>query len=97
MLVGNLGSDDVKAQVPPARPRAVFISLSQLMDDFAANRVPQAVLDDAIFLFGSKRMWIWPANPGQVYIFLLVFNPVNLILFCLSGLRWKLIAATTSI
>jgi hypothetical protein len=36
----------------------VFISLSMLMRDY--ERVPTKELEDALFFFGSKRMWVWP-------------------------------------
>jgi phosphopantetheine adenylyltransferase len=46
------------------RPRLVFISLSIIMREFPS--IPIDVLEDSLFFFGSKRMWIWPTDDAAM-------------------------------
>jgi hypothetical protein len=43
--------------------RIVFISLSAMLRCF--RHIPPAVLQDSLFFFGSKRMWIFPSNDAE--------------------------------
>ncbi len=43
-----------------ASPRVVFVSLSIIMREVPP--IPMDVLEDSLFFFGSKRMWIWPSD-----------------------------------
>ena len=43
--------------------RKVFISLSFLLETW--RQIPKSDLDAALFFFGSKRMWVFPANEAE--------------------------------
>ena len=53
-------------QAPPLR-RFAFVSLSMLLHDIKAGRVPQGLLESSrvLFVFGSKRFWIFPKTEEQ--------------------------------
>jgi len=44
--------------------RTCFISCSQLARGY--NLVPKAEMDNALFLFGSKRSWVFPETPEEI-------------------------------
>jgi hypothetical protein len=44
--------------------RYVFISASSLARQW--RQVPEEVLEEALFFFGSKRRWLFPSDPEQV-------------------------------
>jgi hypothetical protein len=60
---GGGGGGAPPAPLPP--PRSVFISLSALLRDVKVNAVPPSELEAALFFFGSKRCWVWPATPEE--------------------------------
>lgn len=43
--------------------RQVFISYSQMARNL--SKIPKKVLEDALFFFGSKRMWFFPNTPEE--------------------------------
>ena len=47
------------------RKRMVFISFTMLYPELQQNVIPDAVLQDSLFFFGSKRMWFWPQNEEE--------------------------------
>jgi len=61
---GGAGAAGAAPAPPPAR--RVFISLSALLRDVREGAVPAAELEGALFFFGSKRFWVWPAAPEQL-------------------------------
>jgi len=44
--------------------RTIFISCSKLK--FCYKRVPEEEMENALFLFGSKKCWIFPENEEQI-------------------------------
>jgi hypothetical protein len=62
VAVGTAGSGAV---VPSGggKPRVVFISLSALKRFW--REVPAEVMESAVFFFGSKRYWVFPADQAQ--------------------------------
>jgi hypothetical protein len=53
-----------RALASNASPRVVFISLSIIMRELPS--IPVDVLEDSLFFFGSKRMWIWPTDDAAM-------------------------------
>eukprot|EP00475_Leptophrys_vorax_P016323 TRINITY_DN2278_c0_g2_i1.p1 TRINITY_DN2278_c0_g2~~TRINITY_DN2278_c0_g2_i1.p1 ORF type:complete len:206 (+),score=61.52 TRINITY_DN2278_c0_g2_i1:65-619(+) len=47
----------------PTTGRVIFISATFLSQDY--KQVPESVMRDSLFFFGSKRCWVFPSNAAE--------------------------------